>query len=226
MYFVGRKKEINQINKALVSGRNIVVYGKYGIGRTTLVRHVAAVTKVKWRFLFVDFSSTPVQVCRQLYNEFFPDKNVKKQSVGYKKMMWDIVNTKIWEHEKLILVLDNIEKITHQRIDFLHYLSLNTCFAFIGIVENSLPASDLLRLRAVLKLTCQIRLSNLKEKEVAEAIQFYSSKYQLDWSEKQIKNYSRMTRGYPLFLAEKIINMKTELENQITPKGECSYDTN
>ena len=40
IYFVGREKEISQIVKALKRGENVILKGKYGIGRTSLSRHV------------------------------------------------------------------------------------------------------------------------------------------------------------------------------------------
>jgi MoxR-like ATPase len=57
--FVGREKETKLIIKELVRGHNIVIEGKFGIGRTSLVRHVSSVISDQWRFIFVDFSQTP-----------------------------------------------------------------------------------------------------------------------------------------------------------------------
>lgn len=41
MTFLGRKKEIEQIKEALEGGKNLIVSGKYGMGRTSLIKQVA-----------------------------------------------------------------------------------------------------------------------------------------------------------------------------------------
>jgi replication-associated recombination protein RarA len=64
--FVGREKEAKQIMASLSSGRNVILSGTYGMGRTSLVRHVAQVMKGEREFLFADYSETPARVCRAL----------------------------------------------------------------------------------------------------------------------------------------------------------------
>ncbi|MCD6485804.1 MAG: ATP-binding protein [Syntrophobacterales bacterium] len=41
MVFVGREKETRQIVRALEKGGNVIITGKFGMGRTKLVRYVA-----------------------------------------------------------------------------------------------------------------------------------------------------------------------------------------
>jgi AAA+ ATPase superfamily predicted ATPase len=72
MYFVNREKEISQIEEAMEEGENVIVAGRYGIGRTSFVRHVAQIMRDQWRFVFVDFSKTPGSVCNYLLAELFP----------------------------------------------------------------------------------------------------------------------------------------------------------
>lgn len=45
MSFVGREKETKKIIKALQQGNNIILTGKFGMGRTRLMRHVATITQ-------------------------------------------------------------------------------------------------------------------------------------------------------------------------------------
>jgi MoxR-like ATPase len=41
MIFVGRKKEITAILKSLEKGENVILTGHYGMGRTSLIRHIS-----------------------------------------------------------------------------------------------------------------------------------------------------------------------------------------
>jgi len=53
MYFVGREKEIEQMKEALERGKNVIVSGKYGMGRTSLIKHAADAMKDRWRFQII-----------------------------------------------------------------------------------------------------------------------------------------------------------------------------
>jgi len=52
LLFLGRERETQKILRALNQGENLVLSGKYGIGRTTLIEHVAKITKERWQIWF------------------------------------------------------------------------------------------------------------------------------------------------------------------------------
>ena len=60
MIFVGRRKETHQITDDLKKGQNIILHGKYGMGRTSLINHIARLMNQRWKFIFVDFGQTDV----------------------------------------------------------------------------------------------------------------------------------------------------------------------
>ena len=67
MCFVGREKEVRKLTKALEGGRHVIVTGPYGIGRTRMIRQIAETGRRERRFVFVDFSKTPGEVCEKLW---------------------------------------------------------------------------------------------------------------------------------------------------------------
>lgn len=207
MYFVGRAKAINKIHRALEQGNNIIVQVKFGIGRTSLVRHLAAINQDRWHFWFADFSLTPEKLCRQLFNELFPDEK-RGHRLKYKSLRQRIVTASKTANEKVILVLDNITTITSARIELLRYLFDQGNFCFIAIADNSLARQERLQLRAILHLTYQIFLNYLRSPEIEQYFQHYSSKYQWNWSEDVITSTSRLTRGYPLFMTESLAELE------------------
>lgn len=210
MYFVGRKKEINQINKALELGNNIIIHGKFGMGRTSLARQIAKMNQERWQFWITDFSQTPEKLCRHLFGELFPDDK-NRYPLKYKSLRQRIVTASSKANQKVILVLDNVATITSVRIELLRYFAMNGDFSFIAIADNSLERQERLQLRGVLHLTCQVFLSYLSLPEIEKYYQHYSRKYDWRWSEDTIKSYSRLTRGYPLFMAESIAELKLNL---------------
>ncbi|MCU0644076.1 MAG: ATP-binding protein [bacterium] len=211
VYFVGRKKEINKINRTLEAGYNIIVHGKYGMGRTSLVRQISRLNRDRWQFWFADASQTPEKICRQLFKELFPDEK-HRYPLKYKSLRQRISAASQSAKLPVVLVLDNIATITSARIELLRHLAANGNFAFIAIVDDSLDQQEELQLRGALQLTCQVFLSYLSLAEIGKYYQHYSSKFRWNWSDETLKSYSRLTRGYPLFMTESIVELKTEFD--------------
>jgi len=204
MCFVGRKKEISLIVKALEKGTNIVLSGKYGIGRTALIKHIAKIAQERWKFFYMDFSQTPGEVCNALLKKLFPDYHYKNKHkyVRYKASRFQIANLDLPDKRKHILILDNIAKLSPQKIKLLSYLSTEKRFGFIAIVEQFIPEPDLLRLRVALSPTIQIRLFHLSIHSTREYLRNSSIKYNFSWPENRIKTFSEIIKGYPLAMKE------------------------
>ncbi|MEN6319400.1 MAG: ATP-binding protein [Syntrophaceae bacterium] len=198
MCFVGREKETNKIIKALERGNNIVLMGKYGIGRTSLIRHIAAITKEKWKFVFLDFSQTPGKVTKQLLEELMPGKwKGKNHYARYKSGRFLIVSKELKDKRKHFLILDNIAKLTTQKLQFLRYLIQESTFQYVAIAESFLPKEDLFLLRASLLPAEMIILPYLNEESTEKLLRQLVDKYSLNWSGQRIAMIVSSTRGYP-----------------------------
>jgi len=83
----------------------------FGIGRTSLVRHIAKITQDKWKFLFADFSRNPDQVCRELEKQLKSDIFYKRPNVeGYKSRRRQVVSLVSRDSTPHVFVLDNIDE--------------------------------------------------------------------------------------------------------------------
>jgi hypothetical protein len=206
MCFVGRKKEISLIIKALEKGTNIVLSGKYGIGRTALIKNIVN-TQDRWLFFWLDFSKTPGEVCNALYKRLFPDHKYKNRYKyeKYKTSRFQIVNFNLPDNRRHILILDNIARLSPHKIKFLRYLTTERRFGFIAIIEDFLTEPDLLRLRLVLSPEIQIKLSHFGNHTTQEYLRKSSKKYSFNWSENRIKTLSEIIEGYPLAMKEMVL---------------------
>ena len=72
--FIGRRREIAALEKCLELGEDIIISGKYGVGRTRLVQYLAETAKDERLFLFADFSHTAGETCQRLFEELFVEK--------------------------------------------------------------------------------------------------------------------------------------------------------
>jgi hypothetical protein len=204
MYFVGREKEAKQIIKALERGENVILTGKYGMGRTSLIKKVAEVTQGRWRFVFVDFSQTPGRVCQLLMDELLPKSKGKKRGeiLGYKANRFRISHLDFLDRRSHVLVLDNIAHLSAQKLDLIQYLISGGQFRFVAIVEAFVPENDLFRLRAWLRPALRVELPHLRVQNAREFFQYAAMKHHLNWTKSQIESLAEATRGYPLGMRE------------------------
>ena len=213
MYFVGRSRETNRIIKALERRENIIVSGRFGMGRTSLLIHVAETARDRWHFISIDFSKTPGDICRYLIKELFPAYTARKADfyTKFKPARFEILNRALEDGRQHVLVLDNIEKITPQKLALLQLFTFEKRFLFVAITASFLPESQYQQLKVVLLATCKITLGHIDRQSTKEFFRYFSLKYKLNWTEDRIKNLSRRTQGYPLSMKEIVATERKNL---------------
>ena len=224
MYFVGREKEIRQIKEALEGGKNVIVSGKYGMGRTSLIKQVAEMMQEEWRFLFLDFSETPGNLCQHLIVKLWPEMECRGRNgfSKYRSARFRIVSLDFNDSRKHVLVLDNIAKLSAQKVDFIRYLAWAKRFQFVAIVESFVSDDDLLRLRVRLYPAEIIMLQHLSKRNVYEFYQGLSEQHRFHWAEAHIKNLAEITGGYPLRMKEVALRQLRTIgiiESRVEVKG-------
>jgi Cdc6-like AAA superfamily ATPase len=211
MYFFGREKEISEIINALKKRKHIVITGKYGIGKTLLVKHLSDRSKQRWRFIFTDFSKTPSYVCNEILWKVSSKKQPihRQKYIKYKTARSQIADLTLKDNRQPVIVLDNISEISHQKLAFIQFVTFSKRVLFIGITESFLPETDLFQLRACLMPSHLVKLGNLSTKSAIEFLRHASQKNNLNWSEKHIRMLAEVTGGYPLGMKEFV---KREIE--------------
>jgi len=204
MLFRGRDREIAAVTAALAKGQNLILTGKYGIGKTTLIRRSAEINAARWQFLFADFAKTPAQVCRDVLAGFGVPKHTagRSRSIAYKSGRGLLADLGLRAKRRCILVLDNIAKLTPPRLDLIRYLVWDRQFLFIAIPERFLSQKDLFKLRACLYPSRAIRLRYLNADQTTEFFRHCARKHRLGWTESDIRMLTRTTKGYPLAMQE------------------------
>ena len=204
MLFAGRQSEKGKIIESLNHGRNIILCGKYGIGRTSLMKEIAKALSEDRKFIFVDFNQTPGKMSETLMKALGMPRRIKNQGnkMRYKSMRFRIANAMTSNQCRPVIVFDNIAKITVQKKIFLRHLILEQHFQFIAIVENFLPQKDLFDLKAQLMPATTLNLRYLKQQDVENLLHNYAEQYHAAWTEKDIRNLASLSGGYPLGLKE------------------------
>lgn len=217
MVFVGREKETRQIVRALEKGGNVIITGKFGMGRTKLVRHVSKVYGTQWRFIFVDFSKAPGQVCSEILAELSPGKRFinKDQCRRYKTKRHRIATMKSKDARPMVLVLDNIGKLTPQRLGLVRYLSGEKRLLFIAVTESFLREDDFFLLRAELLPEHVIKLGRISHRDSIAYFHAASERNDFQWESERIRMMAETAGGYPLSMREMVTREKTALISRI-----------
>ena len=215
MIFRGRKREIAAINSELGKEKNIILTGKFGIGKTTLVKKISQIAGERWLFLFSDFSETPSKVCQDLLKALKPKRSVRdrKKYIDYKKcrsMISEIVSK---SERQCVIVLDNIEKLTPRKLDLIRYWEWKRSCLFIAIPEHFLSKEDINQLRICLYPSRVINLRYISAEQTRRFFQDCAARYQLQWTESDIHMLSLASKGYPLGMKEFVMReLKTQKE--------------
>lgn len=204
MNFVGRKREIAAVIKFLKQNRNVVLTGRYGVGRSSLVKQIARLHSATWQFLFADFSKTVARSCNEMISQL-ASGGCQARPHQYTRLMHakDILAGRKAEADlPRVIVLDNIDKISRPKLAFLRDMRLESDLLFVAVAESFLPEADLFRLRSTLYPSDVLTLHNFKPKETAAFFRNFSRREQLGWTAGFIRMLAASTGGYPLLMKE------------------------
>lgn len=201
MFFIGRNQERKNIVAALKEGVNVILKGKYGIGRTALVNQIIAMTQDQWRFIVLDFSLSPAQAEASALSSQASFRQPKRK-FGTDKPGQRLIHHWNLEGKAGVIVLDNVAGLSSPKKAFIRRLNRLNRFHFIAIVEEFLPEKDLGLLRRELIPSQVITLRYLSVDNGEKMLRYFSEKYRFHWSENQIQMWASATHGYPLGLKE------------------------
>lgn len=201
MLFLGRIRETNKIASCLKKKENIILAGKFGMGKTSLVRNIAGLLETDWKFVFVDFSKTPGDMARKIAAQLIAPKKIKT-GFSYKKALFLLNSGNFSDGRQPVIVLDNIVSITARKVSFLNHLTFEKRFSFIAIADSSFAGRGLFRLRSCLFPAHLIKLGYLHRKDIIEFFRTSSNNYGLNWDEAHIKALVSSMNGYPLSMKE------------------------
>ena len=206
MDFVGRKREIAAVMKCLKHGRNVVLTGRFGVGCSRLIKQISKLHSDTFRFLFADFSKTAGQSCNDMVHQLVPNKRRSRRN-RYTRLMYAkdiILGKKLAADLPRVIVLDNIGRISHQKLAFIRDMRFDKELLFIAITESFLTETDLFLLRSVLYPSYVLALRNLSKSETVAFFRHASNRKNLGWSENFIQSLAASTEGYPLLMKERL----------------------
>lgn len=212
MIFVGREREVTQVAEALARGRNVVVSGLFGTGRTALLHHVAKTLGGDWRFAFADFERPPAEICAQLLEGLggrLPgesrDRRRRRPAAGrsgYLAVRAALLRTAAAGPRPAVLVLDNAWRVSAAKSALLRALAAAERFRFAVVIERFLPAADRARLGAWLEPASRISLGRLDLSASTAFFSQFAAAHRIAWSPAEIDGLARAAAGYPLSMQE------------------------
>lgn len=196
---VGRERERARALAALAAGRNVVLSGKYGSGRTALARHLAESCGGRLRFAFCALSAPPREVWTTLATQLLPQRRAEASGRGsYRTLRARLLRAPLAAGPPPVVVLDDVGHLTPARLDLVRRLAVSGRFRFVAIVEPRLPAAERTRLVACLAPVERLRLGPLPQPAVRDFLARAAAERGLAWSPEKIAAVASGTGGYPL----------------------------
>jgi hypothetical protein len=199
MLFVGRETEVERIEGAVRDGRNVVLLGKYGIGRTALVREIAR-QNTSWRCVFTDFGLAGGVICASILAQLLGRSRHAVAEARTARQLARALAAYVPPRRvtQVVIVLDNVAKVTRPKIELLKMLRASDQLLIVAILERFVPSDALMRMRVALDPALVVRLDAL---DVETSVRFFAaavSQFELPWSESDTTLLARTTHGYPL----------------------------
>lgn len=197
---VGREREAARLAAALADGRNVVLSGKYGSGRTALVRHVAETSFGRLRFAFCDLAAPPREAWAALAAALVPERRRASASRrgGFRTLRARVLGAPLSDGPPPVVVLDDVGRLTPARLDLVRRLSVTDRFRFVAIVERHLPEAERARLLTCLAPVERLRLGPLPLPAVRDFLARASAERGLGWGPERIAAVATGTGGHPL----------------------------
>jgi len=199
---VGREQEEARLAAALAAGKNVVVSGKYGSGRTALVRHLAETSAGRFRFAFCDFSAPPRETWAVLAAEVAPDRRRKasgrRRPASSRALRARVLGAPRADGPPTVVVLDDVGRLTPARLDALRRLTVTDRFRFVAIIEGHLPAAEREHLLACLAPLERLPLGPLSQPAVRDFLTRAAVARGLGWTAERVEVVARGTAGNSL----------------------------
>jgi hypothetical protein len=211
--FVGRQEETARIRGELEAGKNLVLTGPFGIGRTAVLRRVAWEQRGTWSFIFLSGAATPGRMCQDLFLALFPHQRtaLNHGEISLLAQRRAIAAGTLKDPRPRVVVLDDIARLTRQRIDFIRWLRGLGRFQVIAVTEGFLPEAARQRLRVALAPAPLLALDRLEPAMTKAFFQAWSEQHRLGWGPEHVHGLVLATRGYPLGMREAVgANLRTE----------------
>jgi hypothetical protein len=202
--FVGRGKESAYIQAELEAGRSVVLTGIYGIGRTSLVQHVARQLARKWFFVFVNFDRDPGGVWRDLFAAIFSTAHhrLRGETKSVRWTRFRVSNQRLEDRRRHVVVLDNVARLTPRRLGFVRLVRER--FQVIAIAEEFLPEEESTALCAALWARRPLALGHLSTAATVAFFEESSRRHLFGWGPGEVSGLARAVHGFPLGMREAI----------------------
>lgn len=181
--FVGRTRELMRVARLLNEGRNVVLTGVYGSGRTTLLRQLASNERGR-QFVFWDNRGSQ-----------------RALRIAVEKLCAvRTVHNRPRDRPPPVVVVDDVVQITAQRLRSLRELVRADRCQIIVIVEGLVPSADVTRLRAALDAARLVCLGPLSRSATERYFALATRQHTLGWNIDEIRSTARSTHGHPLIM--------------------------
>ena len=193
--FVGRNKELKLAFRILSSGRSLIVEGSLGIGKTTFAKKAAM--EFSELPLYCSFEGSALSIVETLNRQIIKSYRPNNARLGTQVQEF----LRATEGKRPLVIIDNIWKVTLQKVRFLKRINENQNCQFIFISEVR-DRNKLLLIKSVAWNNETITLGRLSKEESILLFEKSLSCMPPLEARGNLKALIESCRGYPLGIIE------------------------
>lgn len=209
--FVGRKAEIARIRETLREEGNILLEGRFGMGRTSLLRHMERQVSPGLSWVFLDGADTPAVWGRNLVERLCPRglNSSGGDRISAREDRHHLEHVAAQGKRPAVIVLDHLGKLTHPKAAFCRWLAGLRRFRIIAVPDASVPRQSLEGLRMALYPCLRLQVGHLSPAATRRFFETFADRQGLSWTPGHIHGLAFATRGYPLAMWQALRGVHT-----------------
>lgn len=200
--FVGRERDIARLEAALEAGENVILSGKLGMGKTTLLEEFRA--RSGESVAIADLSAGPGSACLRLARELSGRRVLSLRRKRYLALRAALSELAPRSRE-FVVALDDADlgtrtrgTISAARLDLVRHLAGNPALRLVVVCEAEGRGQGFDRLRAWLQPARDLRLERLPLASARQYFKDLRESLDLTWPPGRLEVLARASQGYPL----------------------------
>ncbi len=206
MIFGGRERELATLNVALAEDRRVLIYGSFGMGRSSLVRRFAELHKARYLFARTSMKDGSHRACRKLFDAFVSSLPVSRRPrvspIRFGQCRAELLGLCTRHQGQILVLLDDLCRASSPVRILIQDLIRVETLRLVVIPDPSLPERDRSRLEAWLYPLCRLELRRLGRTESETFFRLVAEQACQTFSDAELRAMRDRSGGYPLLMMQ------------------------